>query len=267
MFAIICAMKNPHSLHLGDCLEVLPTLMDGAASMALIDLPYGCLNRSSEAGKWDCPIPLKPLWRELFRVVKPDGAIVLFSQGIFTAQLIMSQPKFFRYSLVWCKGTRVSGFLNANRMPLRNHEDILVFYQRQPTYNPQMEKRPEGDVIHSRGKLENPITNNCYGKRVEFQSTQREDRFPRSVLTFLPPHKGFHHPTEKPVDLCRWLIRTYTNPGEVVLDCTMGSGTTGVAATLEKRRFIGVEKEQKYFDIAHKRIEEVLKTPKQEELF
>lgn len=254
------------SLLHGDCLEELKKLPDGCCDCIIDDLPYAVLNRSNKNAQWDAEIPMAPLWEQFLRVAKENAAIILFGQGMFSAKLMMCQPNLWKYNLIWCKGTRVSGFLNANRMPLRNHEDILVFYRKQPTFNPQMEKRPEGDVIHSRGKLENPITNNCYGKRVEFQSTQREDRFPRSVLTFLPPHKGFHHPTEKPVDLCRWLIRSYTNPGEVVLDATMGSGTTGVAALLESRRFIGVEKEQKYHAIAEKRIAETLSTPQQEEL-
>ena len=250
----------------GDCLDLMKQIPDGSVDMICTDPPYAVLNKGNKNAQWDIEIPMGPLWAQFLRVSKENAAIVLFGQGMYTAKLMMSQPKLWKYNLVWCKGTRVTGFLNANRMPLRNHEDICVFYRKQPTYNPQMEKRPQGDVVHSRGKLENPITNNCYGKRVEFQSTQREDRFPRSVLTFLPPHKGFHHPTEKPVDLCRWLIRTYTNPGEVVLDCAMGSGTTGVAAVLESRRFIGVEKEQKYHAIAERRIAETLSTPQQEEL-
>ena len=267
MFAIICDMDTSHSLHLGDCLEVLPSLPSGSVDMCLTDLPFGVLNSSSEGGKWDAVIPFDPLWEQLLRVTKENAAIVLFAQGMFSAKLMMSQPKLWKYNLVWCKGNRVTGFLNANRMPLRNHEDICVFYQKQPTYNPQMEKRESGDVIHSRGTALNKTKLGCYGEHKELQANQIKERFPKSVLTFAPPHKDFFHPTEKPVDLCRWLIRTYTNPGEAVLDCTMGSGTTGVAATLEKRRFIGVEKEQKYFDIAQKRIDEAFNTPRQEELF
>ena len=257
---------KPYTLLLGDCLEILPTLVDGSVDACIADLPFGCLNRASEAGKWDCQIPLKPLWQELLRVVKPNGAIVLFSQGVFTAQIVMSMPRFFRYTLVWCKGNRVTGFLNANRMPLRN-EDICVFYRKQPTYNPQMEKRKEGDVIHSRGTALNKTKLGCYGEHREIQANQISERFPKSVLTFAPPHKGFHHPTEKPVDLLRWLIRTYTNPGEVILDCTAGSGSTGVAALLERRKCILIEKEQKYHDVAQKRINEVMSNPRQEELF
>lgn len=254
-------------LLLGDCLEELQKVPDGSIDFICTDLPYGCTNAKSEAGKWDCQIPLEPLWEQFLRVTKDNAAIVLFAQGLFTAKLILSQPHFFKYSLVWCKGNRVTGFLNANRMPLRNHEDICVFYRKQPTYNPQMERRPDGDVIHSRGTALKDTKLGCYGKHKEVQSNQIPERFPKSVITFSPPHKGFNHPTEKPVDLCRWLIRTYTNAGETVLDATMGSGTTGVAAVLEGRRFVGVEREKKYFDVAEGRIKQTLETPRQEELF
>lgn len=252
------------SLLLGDCLEHLKNIADGSISCIIDDLPYGVLNRSNENAKWDCEIPLEPLWEQFLRVAKEDAAIILFGQGMFTARLMMSRPNLWRYNLVWCKGTRVSGFLNSNRMPLRNHEDILVFYRKQPTYNPQMEKRPPGDVIHGRGSLKN-VTNNCYGKRREMPSTLRDERFPRSVLTFLPPHLGLH-PTEKPVDLLRWLVRSYTNKGDIVLDATMGSGSTGVACALEDRGFVGIEREEKFFAIAKKRIEDTMAQPRQLEL-
>lgn len=258
---------DPATLYLGDCLKEMSRIADGSVDFICTDLPYGVLNSSSEGGAWDCQIPMEPLWEQFLRVTKKNAAIVLFSQGMFTAQLMLSNPKLWRYNLIWCKGNRVTGFLNANRMPLRNHEDICVFYRSLPIYNAQMEIRPEGDVIHSRGKTLAPTKHGCYGAHSELQATQIPERHPRSVLTFLPPHKDFLHPTEKPVDLCRWLIRTYTNKGETVLDATMGSGTTGVAAVLEDRRFIGIEKEPKYFEIAKARIEESHIQPKQEELF
>ena len=258
-------MSERVQLMLGDCLQLMKQIPDGSVDMALCDLPYGVLNKGNEGAKWDSEIPMEPLWEQLLRVVKENAAIIHFGQGMFTAKLMMSQPNLWRYNLVWCKGTRVSGFLNANRMPLRNHEDILVFYRSLPTFNPQMEMRPKGDVVHSRGKLENEITNNCYGKRVELQSTQREDRFPRSVLTFLSPHLGLH-PTEKPVDLLRWLVRSYTKEGETVLDATMGSGSTGVACILEDRHFIGIEKNDEFFTTAKERIDKAIATPRQTEL-
>lgn len=240
---------------------------NGVCDMILCDLPYGVLNKTSEGGQWDSIVPLKPLWQEFLRVTKENAAIVLFAQGMFTAQLMFSNSKFWKYNLVWCKQNRVTGFLNAKRMPMRNHEDICVFYRKQPTYNPQMEYRPDGDVIHSRGKLLSRTKHGCYGQHEEVQSNQIPERYPKSVLTFPPPHKGFYHPTEKPVDLLRWLIRTYTNKGETVLDATMGSGSTGVAAILEERRFIGIEKEEKYYIIAKDRIGKTGNSPKQENLF
>lgn len=257
--------SNNARLFLGDCLEEMPKLADGSVDAIICDLPFGVLNRDSEGGSWDTIIPLSPLWSQFLRVAKENAAIALFAQGMFTAKLMMSQPELWRYNLVWCKENRVTGFLNAKRMPMRNHEDICVFYRKQPTYNPQMEKRPAGDVIHSRGKTLARTKHGCYGEHKEVQSNQIPERYPKSVLTFSPPHKGFYHPTEKPVDLLRWLIRTYTNKGEVVLDATMGSGSTGVAAALEERQFVGIEQDPKYFQIAKDRIEKSQNTPKQME--
>lgn len=254
-------MMNGVDLRNGNCIELLEEVPDNSVDCIIDDLPYGVLNKGNEGAKWDCEIPLEPLWKQFLRVAKDNAAIILFGQGMFSARLMMSQPSLWRYNLIWCKDTRVSGFLNANRMPLRNHEDILVFYRKQPTYNPQMEKRAEGDVVHTRGRLLN-VTNNCYGKRKEMPSRQINERFPRSVLTFLPPHLGLH-PTEKPVELLRWLIRSYSNIGETVLDATMGSGSTGVASVLEDRGFVGIEKDEQFFSIAKSRIEKTMAVPQQ----
>jgi len=131
-----------------DCLEGMKRIADGAVDCIITDLPYGVLNEQSEGGSWDCIIPLEPMWEQFKRVTKPNAAIVLFCQGMFTAKLMMSQPKMWRYNLVWKKGERISGFLNAKRMPMRNHEDIAVFYEQLPTYNPQFTK---GDKSHPRG--------------------------------------------------------------------------------------------------------------------
>lgn len=250
------------SLYRGDCLEVLPTFMDGSISLILTDLPYGTLNRSSEGGKWDSQIPLKPLWREFLRVTKPNAAIVLFAQGMFTAKLMMSMPRYWRYNLIWQKNNP-SGFLNANRMPLREHEDICVFYRQLPVFNPQMKPCSPDEVIHSRGRLNKPITNSCYGKRFEMASKVRCEKCPTSVLKFHKPHYKGQHPTERPVDLLRWLIRSYSNQGDMVLDATMGSGSTGVAAVLEGRGFVGIEREDKYYSVAHRRVTTALTTPQQ----
>ena len=241
-------------LYNDDCLKIMPTIPDGSVDMILTDLPYGVTNKASEAGRWDCQLPMEPLWEQFWRVLKPNGAVVLFSQGMFTAQLMMSQPKNWRYNLIWDK-CRASGFLNSKRMPLRRHEDICVFYRSLPTYNVQLEDLNGREASHPQGRGKHKETNRCYGKVQRLQSCGVEDKkFPGSILSFPRPHCTGNHPTEKSVDLCRWLIRSYTNPGETVLDATMGSGTTLVAAALEGRRGIGIELVGKYYDIAVGRV-------------
>jgi DNA modification methylase len=200
---------------------------------------------------------MEPLWEQFWRVLKPNGACVLFAQGMFTAQLMVSQPDYWRYNLIWDK-CRFSGFLNAKRMPMRNHEDICVFYRKLPTYNPQMEEIGDRPATHPQGWGKHKTTNRCYGKMSrKWTGTTYDKKFPGSILKFKRPHCTGNHPTEKSVDLCRWLIRTYTNPGETVLDATMGSGTTLVAAFLEARNGIGIEMERQYYDVAVSRIQKV----------
>lgn len=243
------------NIYLGDCLEVMKSIPDGSIDMVLTDLPYGVTNKASEAGKWDCQIPMEPMWEQFLRVSKNNAAIVLFSQGMFTAQLMMSQPKLWRYNLIWDK-CRASGFLNSKRMPLRRHEDICVFYRSLPTYNVQLEDLNGREASHPQGRGNHKETNRCYGKVKRMQTCGVENKkFPGSILSFPRPHCTGNHPTEKSVDLCRWLIRTYTNPGETVLDATVGSGTTLVAAFLEARNGIGIETEKKYYDVAVSRIQ------------
>lgn len=240
-------------LYNDDCLKVMPTLPDGSVDMILTDLPYGVTNKASEAGKWDSPIQMEPLWEQFWRVLKPNGACVLFAQGMFTAQLMMSQQRNWRYNLIWDK-CRASGFLNSKRMPLRRHEDICVFYRKLPTYNPQMEEIGDRPATHPQGWGKHKTTNRCYGKMTrQWTGTVYDKKFPGSIVKFPRPHCTGNHPTEKPVDLCRWLVRTYTNPGETVLDATMGSGTSIVAACLENRNAIGIELEPKYYDVAVQR--------------
>ena len=252
------------NLMMGDCLELLPSIPDGSVDLILTDLPYGVTNKASEAGRWDCQIPMEPLWEQFWRVLKENGACVLFSQGMFTAQLMMSQPKLWRYNLVWDK-CRASGFLNSKRMPLRRHEDICVFYRSLPTYNVQLEDLNGREPTHTQGSGKHKETNRCYGNVTRLQYSGVPDKkFPGSILSFPRPHCTGNHPTEKSVDLCRWFVRSFTNPGETVLDATMGSGTTGVAAILEGRKFVGIEKEQKYFDVAKKRVEEAAFTKSDE---
>lgn len=256
-------MQN--NLLLGDCLAEMEHIPDRSVDMLLTDLPYGVLNKKNENAKWDSQIPLEPLWEQWLRVCKPNTAIILFAQGMFTAKLMMSRPDLWRYNLIWDKG-RCSGFLNANRMPLRSHEDIVVFYRELPTYNPQRTKALPGEESHSKGRTDKELKNQCYG---EFRMTEDGDltmKHPKSVLHFQKePPTEIVHPTQKPVELLRWLIRSYTNKGETVLDCTMGSGSTGVACVWEERNFIGIEKDEKWFEVAKERIAKAETTPKQEE--
>ena len=238
-----------------DCLDGMKQIPDGTIDAVICDLPYGVLNGESEGGSWDTIIPFEPLWAEYRRVCKPTAAIVLFAQGMFTADLMHSNPKMWRYNLIWKKGDRASGFLNANRMPLRNHEDICVFYDKLPTYNPQMRT---GFPNHTRGHGGGKLKNGCYGKfdpwvRSEVITTEK---FPLSIIDIAKEHdvnKQFH-PTQKPVDLLRYLVLTYTNEGDTVLDNCMGSGTTAIACIKERRHFIGFELSKEYFDKAVKRI-------------
>ena len=239
-------------LYKGDCLEVMKDIPTGSVDMILADLPYGVLNKGNEGAQWDREISLEKLWPELERVTKDNGAIVLFGSGMFTAKLMMSNPKHWRYNLIWNK-KRVSGFLNSKRMPLRQHEDILVFYKKLPTYNPQMEYKPESRN-HSKGYQLGKHTNRCYGNFGITGDFISDYKYPRSILTFDKPHPAVH-PTEKAVALLEYLIKTYTNEGETVLDCTMGSGSTGIAAKNTGRGFIGIEADEKWFEIAKNRIE------------
>jgi DNA modification methylase len=212
--------------------------------MILCDLPYG-----QTQNEWDTVIPLDLLWCEYLRLIKPTTPIILFGQGMFTAELMQSQKEMWRYNLIWKKGTRPSGFLNADKMPLRNHEDIIVFYQSLPTYNPQFTR---GDPTHKRDKPS--VTNNTYGDfEIIPQRDYGREKFPKSILDFDRRHPPLH-PTEKPVALCEYLIRTYTNEGDLVLDNCMGSGTTAEACIRSGRQFIGFEKEQSYYDAAQIRI-------------
>lgn len=251
------------TLYHGDCLDLMGQLDGLPADMVLADLPYG-----TTRNQWDRELPNKLLWAAYDEVVGDRTPIVLFSSGSFGARLIVSNIERYRYSLVWQK-LSVSGFLNAKRQPLRSHEDLHVFYGRQPTYNPQMED--VGRRSHSRGRRRDRTVHH-YGL---FENTEvpedQPGQYPRSVLrspnevepidgsvlTFQRPKldRGKGHPTQKPVDLCRYLIRTYTNPGDLVLDNVCGSGTTLVAARAEGRRAIGIDIEEKWCELAASRLE------------
>ena len=240
----------------GDCLELMKEIPDGSVDMILTDLPYGITDCA-----FDVRIPFEPIWEHFKRVTKKNAAIVLFSQMPFGAELIMSNRKMFRYEWIWEKSLGV-GFLNAKKMPLRCHENILVFYQQLPTYNPQFTK---GKPRHGF----NPSKTQNYGKKHGvIIDNDGEHYYPRDVIYFALVLGGREniHPQQKPVDLLEYLIKTYTNEDEVVLDATMGSGSTGVAAVNTGRDFIGFEKEQNFFEISQKRIAEA-QAKKAQELF
>ena len=236
-------------LRQGDCLEIMKDIPDKSIDMILADLPY-----QATKNKWDSIIPLEPLWEQYKRIIKDNGAIVLFGQGKFTAKMMLSEPKLHRYNLIWDK-VLSSGFLNANRMPLRSHEDIMVFYKRLPKYNPQKTK---GKPNNSKGKPKQNENNN-YG---HFEFVDNKDelggmKHPKSIVIFEKPHPSISiHPTQKPVELLEYLIKTYTKENDIVLDNVMGSGSTGVACINTNRNFIGIELDEDYFEIARKRIEE-----------
>ena len=227
----------------GDCLERMKEIPDASVDLILCDLPYG-----TTQNKWDSVIPFEPLWEQYRRIAKKSAAIVLTASQPFTTALIASNLRDFRYSLVWDKvGT--TGFQTAKVMPLRRHEDICVFYRAKPTYNPSMEVRGA-----PRKKGGSKTDNGCYGDLRSAESFNNE-YYPTSIIHVSNASKrGLVHPTQKPVTLMEYLIRTYTNEGDVVLDNCMGSGTTGVAAVNLNRRFIGIELDQDYFEIAEQRI-------------
>lgn len=231
----------------GDCLSKMADIQDGSVDMILSDLPYG-----QTKGEWDKKIDLDPLWSEYKRIIKPNGAILLFASGMFTADLMKSNEKMWRYNLIWEK-TSPTGFLNAKRMPLRAHEDICVFYKKMPVYNPQMSQgvRKVASAIHKR----NSNHGDSYGtyKAVSYDS---DKRYPRSVMKYKTDKQtDSYHSAQKPVALLEYLIRMYSNEGDVVLDSCMGSGSTGVACVRTNRRFIGIEIDKKSFDTAVCRIE------------
>ena len=226
-------------LHLGDCLDVMQGIPDGSVDMVCTDPPYG-----TTACKWDSVIPFEPMWAQLKRIVKPNGAIVLMASQPFTSALVMSNVKMFKYCWIW-KKTAATGHLNAKRMPMSDSEDVLVFYRHQPDYNPQG-LIPHGKTVRRGGN------GGCYGNSGK-ENFQEFTNYPRRTLE-IASQGGTVHPTQKPVALMEYLIRTYTNAGETVLDFTCGSGTTGVAAANTGRRFIGIERDPDYFTIAQARI-------------
>ena len=239
-------------LRCGDCLEIMKDIPDKSIDMILCDLPYG-----TTACKWDTIIPFEPLWEQYNRIIKDNGAIVLFSQMPFTAELVHSNLKLFRYEWIWQKDNG-TGFLNAKKMPLKIHENILVFYKKLPTYNPQMRT----GFKPYKCKQGRHSTN--YGAYEQGHITESNgERYPIDIIEF-KKDSGLH-PTQKPVALLEYLIKTYTNENDVVLDNCMGSGSTGVASINTNRNFIGIELDEKYFNIAKERINNTVRKEKVEE--
>lgn len=241
----------------GDCLEVMKDIPSKAVDMILCDLPYG-----TTQNHWDSVIPLDQLWAHYERIIKDNGVIALTGQGLFTANLMLSNPRLFKYKITWIK-SKPTNFLNAKKQPLRKHEDVCIFYKNQPAYNPQM---TYGEP-YNKGFRKDQFTGS-YGdfKTVEVKSNG--ERYPTDVVYFKTAESEgeVYHPTQKPVELGRYLIRTFTKEGEVILDNTCGSGSFLVSAVLEGRKFIGIEKNQDvylfkkhkvdYIEVSKKRIKE-----------
>jgi len=245
----------------GDCLEVMRTFPDGIIDMILCDLPYG-----TTQNKWDSCIDLNALWAEYERILKPNGVVVLTAHSIFTAKLILSNEAWFKYKIVWEK-SKPTNFLNAKKQPLRKHEDICVFYRKPPTYHPQMSQGEPYD----KGVRKNQLSGS-YGDFDPVHVKSGGERYPTDIVYFKTSESEGEvwHPTQKPVALGRYLVRTYTNPGDLVLDNTFGSGSFLLAALLEGREFVGIEKntdvtqfknkEMDYIEIAKMRLDKVIKS-------
>lgn len=235
-------MLPSNEVYLGDCLEVMKNIDDHSIDMILCDLPYGITEC-----KWDTPIDLDELWLEYKRVIKPGGAIILTATMPFGAKLIMSNPKWFRHEIIWEKDNG-SNPLEVNRSPFRVHENILVFCQKRPIYNPQKTKGKPYAKKHN-----GPLKNQNKNIRIPTANITGE-RYPRSVIKFKRERPNIHS-TQKPVALFEWLIRTYSNEGELILDNCSGSGTTALAAINSGRNYILIEKDEKYYDLSKQRIQ------------
>lgn len=227
----------------GDCLELMQDIPNKSIDMVLCDLPY-----ASTRNEWDCAIPFEPLWGGYNRVIKDNGVIALFCDGLFMAELMLSNKKMWRYNLIWDK-QRGSDFLNANVKPLKCHEEIAIFYKKKPTYNKQLW------YSQPYKKTKNGSLSSNYGERgVAFTESLGGARNPLTIISYSRDGSRLH-PTQKPVALLEYLIKTYSNKEETILDTCMGSGSTGIACLNTNRNFIGMELDEKYFNIAKERIE------------
>jgi len=229
-----------------DCFDVFPFIEDKSIDAIICDLPYG-----TTACKWDTVIPFEPLWAQYKRIIKDNGAIVLFGSQPFTSALVMSNPKWFKYCLTWDK-VKPNGHLVAKIRPMQRTEDICIFGKDKIVYNPQMTKRDK-----LKKSKEYSRTNIMGGEQTNFETRELSEKYPQSILEFSnASQKDKFHPTQKPVPLLEYLIKTYTNEGDTVLDNTMGSGTTNLACIKLNRKSIGIEKEKQYYDVAVRRASE-----------
>jgi len=240
-----------NQIFLGDSLEIMKNIKSASIDMILCDLPYG-----TTKNEWDEELDYQKLWEQYKRIIKDNGAILLFAQSPFDKKLAMSNLKLFRYEWIWEK-TSATGFLNAEKMPLKAHENILVFYKKLPTYNP-IKTKGHKKVSRASHKIACKQSSN-YGKQMHTKDYCSDERYPRSVLKYKSDkQKQSIHPTQKPLDLIKYLILTYTNENDIVLDNCMGSGTTPVGCIQTNRKYIGIEKDKIFYTIAQERIKEAL---------
>jgi len=239
---------NINEVYNGDCLELMSFIPNKSINMILADLPYGSTNC-----RWDSPINLEELWSHYKRIIKDNGVVALFAQTPFDKVLGCSNLDWLKYEWIWEK-TQATGHLNAKKMPMRSHENILIFYKKQPTYNPIKtygHKRKVSTAHHKR----NTSTGEIYNKCDNFRDYDSTERYPRTIQVFASDKQKLNlHSTQKPLALCEYLIKTYTNEGDLILDNVAGSGTTLVAAKNLNRNFIGIEKEEKFYNIILERL-------------
>jgi DNA modification methylase len=228
-----------------DCFDVFPYIEDKSVNLILCDLPYG-----TTACKWDSVLPFDKLWKEYERIITDNGAIVLFGSQPFTSSLIMSNPKMFKYEIIWEK-TRPTGFFTAKKMVMKIHENILVFYRKQCTYNPIMTEADPSKI--DKRKTLNP-TFNPYLNVTKERVKDTGFRYPTSISKFNSISQKGQHPTQKPIELIKMLVKTYSNEDDVVMDNCMGSNTTGLACKELNRQYIGIEKDKNYYDVSVSRV-------------
>ena len=250
--AIAKPFVSRSTFYQGDCLVEMDKIEDKSVDMILCDLPYG-----TTACKWDTIIPFDKLWEQYERIIKSNGAIVLTASQPFTSALVMSNPKLFKYCWVWDK-ISCTGNMLAKKQPLRAYEDVCIFYKSQPMYNPILRDKPKKDIRITNVKVVNNSQTHPQSEYNQFDRREhpKDKSYPTNVIRINNYGKGYKrlHPTQKPVELMEYLIKTYTNEGDTVLDNCMGSGTTGVACKKTGRHFIGIEKDEKYFEIAVSRV-------------